>query len=101
MLFKLEENLFYTMLGVIDLTLVEQNTYMWTRHLHGDPIVFEYIIYKCNIFTLTEVCCQVVLYAFFFRVENITALHLSLWRNWLARSAVNREDDGSSPSRDE
>ena len=24
----------------------------------------------------------------------------SLWRNWLARSAVNREDGGSSPPRD-
>ena len=25
----------------------------------------------------------------------------SLWRNWLARSAVNRKDGGSSPPRDE
>ena len=25
---------------------------------------------------------------------------LSLWRNWLARSAVNREVGGSSPPRD-
>ena len=24
----------------------------------------------------------------------------SLWRNWLARSAVNRKVDGSNPSRD-
>ena len=26
--------------------------------------------------------------------------HQSLWRNWLARSAVNRKDGGSSPPRD-
>ena len=25
----------------------------------------------------------------------------SLWRNWLARSAVNRKVDGSNPSRDD
>ena len=29
-----------------------------------------------------------------------TGPHQSLWRNWLARSAVNRKDGGSSPPRD-
>ena len=30
-----------------------------------------------------------------------TNINRSLWRNWLARSAVNRKDGGSSPPRDE
>ena len=31
---------------------------------------------------------------------TFTYNHMSLWRNWLARSAVNRKVGGSSPPRD-
>ena len=34
------------------------------------------------------------------RIKDIYYAILSLWRNRLARSAVNREDGGSSPPRD-
>ena len=33
-------------------------------------------------------------------MQNVLETSSSLWRNWLARSAVNRKVDGSNPSRD-
>ena len=33
-------------------------------------------------------------------MQNVLATCSSLWRNWLARSAVHRKVDGSNPSRD-
>jgi hypothetical protein len=59
----------------------------------GRDIVLSYIICTC----FCSGVCNTIASAEFIFLKCKVSTRMPPWRNWLARSAVNRKDGGSSP----